>query len=256
MGLSRVDEPDWLLVDAHRREQLALKRRLLAERRDEVVAILPNIDAAPACAELARMLGDNGRYSARLSPEFVSGLEAAALSVQEDLCILLPDEDGRLVLAAACVCFPSHWRLQDKIGRPAGEIHGPVPRYEDELARKVDTFLERLPPDAVMTRRNWLIHETADLFVPDPPADPDFAIPPENLWLRSERQTLRRLPESGAVVFTIRTQQVQMAALQQRSDIARALADRLEAQQDDLARYAAYRAHVPALVHRLRSWQS
>jgi hypothetical protein len=31
------------------------------------------------------------------------------------------------------------------------------------------------------------------------------------LWLRVERQTLRRLPESGAIVFTIRTFQQRLA---------------------------------------------
>jgi dimethylamine monooxygenase subunit A len=107
-----------------------------------------------------------------------------------------------------------------------------------------------------MKRRNWMIHETPELFVPDAPAAPDTSIPPDHLWLRSERQTLRRLPESGAVVFTIRTQQVQIAALEHRPAVAAALADRLRAQPDDIARYAGYTAHVPALIHRLSQWQS
>src|SRR5207248_5320614 len=125
-----------------------------------------------------------------------------------------------------------------------------------ELARKVDRFLERLRPDALMKRRNWLIHETDELFVPGPPAKPDLSIPPDDLWLRSERQTLRRLPETDAVVFTIRTQQVSMSILEHRPDIAAALADRLAAQPDELGRYAAYGAHVPALIHRLTTWRN
>ena len=36
--------------------QLALKRRLLVEHRDEVLAFAPDIDSAPACTELLRML--------------------------------------------------------------------------------------------------------------------------------------------------------------------------------------------------------
>src|SRR3954452_13539789 len=93
-------------------------------------------------------------YRPAMDPGCEGDLERAALSVQEDLCVLLPDAGGRLVLAAACVCFPSHWRLADKIGLPVWDIHGPVPRYEDELARKVDTFIARLRPPAVMKRRN------------------------------------------------------------------------------------------------------
>src|SRR5262249_2765230 len=241
-----------------------LKRRLLRDHRDDVLLTLPDLHPAPACTELHRMLGENGRSSARFSPEFQGDgdgdgrdpLEGAASSVQEDLCVLLADAPGQLVLAAGCVCFPSHWRLADKMGTPAWAIHGPVPRYDDELAKKVDTFLDRLRPPAVMKRRNWTIHESAELFVPHSPAHVDVTIPPEDLWLRSERQTLRRLPESGAVVFTIRTQQVQIRALQQRPDIAGQLADRLSAQPGDRAQYAGYSAHVPALVHRLTQWRS
>jgi hypothetical protein len=251
MGLTRIPESDWLLPDDGRDEELALKRTLLRERRDEVLLTLPDFDTAPACAELLRMLVRRGPYRGHGDPEFGSGLERAALLVQEDLCVLLPDDDGRLVLAAACVCFPSHWKLADKMGRPASEIHRPVPRYGDELTNKVDTFVDRLRPPAVMKRRNWTIHESPELFAPHAPPTADPRIPPDDLWLRSERQTLRRLHETDAVVFTIRTQQAQIRVLAQRPDIAGKLADRLAAQPNDRAEYAGFAAHVPALVHRL-----
>jgi len=256
MGLTRIPESEWLLPDGYRAREVALKRQLLRDRRDDVLLTLPELDTAPACAELLRMLDGNGRYSARLSPESGDDLERAALSVPEDLCVLMPDDRGRLVLGAACVCFPSHWRLADKMGRPASEIHGPVPRYEDELASKVDTFLVRLRPPTVMKRRNWTIHESAELFAPTSPEHAEPTIPPEDLWLRSERQTLRRLPESDAVVFTIRTQQVQIRVLEHRPDVAGKLADRLTAQPQDRARYAGFSAHVDALIHRLSQWRN
>jgi hypothetical protein len=255
MGLTRIPESEWLLTDERRDEELALKEQLLRERRDEVLITLPDLDTAPACAELLRMLDGNGRHSARFSPEF-GALARAALLVQEDLCLLLRDEHGHLVLGAACVCFPSHWKLAEKMGKPAWDIHAPVPRYGHELAAKVDTFLDRLRPPSVMKRRNWTIHESPDLFAPHAPDMADTTIPPDDLWLRSERQTLRRLPETEAVVFTIRTQQVRIRALRGRPDIAGMLADRLVAQPEDRARYAGFSTHVPALVHRLRSWQS
>ncbi len=256
MGLTRIPESEWLLPDDHRAEELALKQRLLRERRDEVLLTLPELDSAPACAELLRMLDGNGRSGARFSPEFEHALEAAAVSVQEDLCVLLPDEHAQVVLAAACVCFPSHWRLADKMGKPARAVHEPVPRYEGELSKKVDTFLDRLRQPAVMKRRNWTIHESGDLFAPHSPEHANLTIPPEDLWLRSERQTLRQLPETGAVVFTIRTQQMQIGVLQHRPDVACRLADRLAAQPEDRARYAGYCAHVPALIRRLNQWRS
>ena len=44
------------------------------------------------------------------------------------------------------------------------------------------------------------------------------------LWLRSERQTLRRLPGTGAVVFTIRTQQAPLDVLAARPALRTRLA--------------------------------
>ena len=150
-------------------------------------------------------------------------LEAAGRLVQEDLCLMI--ERGGYHLDAACLCFPSHWRLADKIGRPAVELHGPVPHYADELADRVDRYLERLRPDVIGLRRNWSVHESPELFAPDRPPSIPLTIDQvaTGLWLRSERQTLRKLA-SGAVLFTIRVQQAPFADLAERPAIARALA--------------------------------
>ena len=59
-----------------------------------------------------------------------------------------------------------------------------------------------------MWRANWSVVENATLFHPQPRERlPDLTAENagEKLWLRVERQTLRRLPASRAVVFTIRT---------------------------------------------------
>ncbi|MBN2623351.1 MAG: DUF3445 domain-containing protein, partial [Acidimicrobiales bacterium] len=167
-------------------------------------------------------------------------LAAAAESVAEDLCLLVPGGDG-WVLAAGCVCAPSHWRLRDKVGRPVAEVHAPVPHYADELADRVDRFLDRLAPGRGAWRRNWLVHTDDRLFAPWPPPPPD---PPvhtaeagDRLWLRSEYQTLRRLPATGAVAFTIRTQQAPLSVVRARPGLARRMADAVASWSDDLVAY-------------------
>lgn len=163
---------------------------------------------------------------------------AAARLVQEDLCLMVPRPsatDGvvRHHLDAAVLCFPSHWRLRDKAGGSAAAIHGPVPTYADDLADRVDRYLARLRPDVIGVRRNWSIHDSPALHAPVPPSPPpdlDPATAGDALWLRSERQTLRALPRSGAVLFTIRVQQTPFSALAERPDVARALASRLRSQ--------------------------
>jgi hypothetical protein len=211
----------WLLPDDDRDVQLAYKARLLAERRSVVAAALPGTEAA--AAEVAVLVG-------AAEPT----LESAAVSVQEDLCLLVRGNEGWR-LDAGVVCFPSMWRIADKLGLPLAAVHGPVPAYGDELAERVDRFLDRLRPDRPVWRRNWFVHDSPELHLPDPPAAGGSPAVPEGLWLRSERQTLRRLAGSGAVLFTIRTQQAPLAVLAERPDVAARMA-------------AAIRAWSPALV--------
>ena len=96
------------------------------------------------------------------------------------------------------------------MGLPLDHVHEPVEGYRDSLTRRVDGLFDRLG-DRIVWRRNWFVHPNPALFQPSRPAEGDPVVPAANalrsLHLRSERQTLRRLPRSGQVLFTIRTQQ-------------------------------------------------
>jgi hypothetical protein len=72
------------------------------------------------------------------------------------------------------------------------------------------------------------------------------------VWLRSEYQTLRRLPRSQTILFTIRTQQVPLGALAARPDVARRMADALAAYPDDLRRSRLPSGGAKAVLARLR----
>ena len=165
-------------------------------------------------------------------------LDAAGRTVQEDLCVLI-EHEGRYVLEAASLCFPSHWRLHDKLGRSLAAIHSPVPHYAEELEAKVDRFFDRLRVDRPVVRRNLSVHGHDDLYRPEPHESPEsFAADAsgvDHVWLRSERQTLVRLPGTGAVLFTIKTQLCPVTALRHRPELADALAQKLGAEQPDLA---------------------
>src|SRR4029077_20284442 len=142
----------WLLRDERFDDYIALKRDLLASRHDDVFQALPGTE--DAAQEILDGIAPGSRAGAH-------PLETAALLVQEDLCVL---QDG--VLVAACVCFPSHWRLPEKIGQTTAALHGPVHGYDTELAGRVDNFIERLAPDHIAARRNFSLHERVDLFAP------------------------------------------------------------------------------------------
>jgi hypothetical protein len=237
MGTRSLGGEMWLINDDERDVQLALKRQLLANAHDVVVACEPGAD--DSAVEAAEMVAG------------AATLEDAAMAVQEDLCVLC-HRDGHWRLDAAVVCFPSMWRLSDKIGLPLAAVHAPVPAYADELADRVDRFLDRLRVDRPVWRRNWFVHHSPELHQPAPPPAPEELDVPKGLWLRSERQTLRRLERTGAILFTIRTQQAPLAAVATRPDVAAAMADAIEAWSEDLVAYRAAEAWRDRVVRWLR----
>jgi len=233
MATRNLPATDWLVVDEDRDRDLVRKAVLVEERHREVFAALDTPAVGAASLEVLELVLEATRQTAVASD--LHPLDAAGRLVQEDLCLLVL-RDGAPHLDAASLCFPSYWRLADKLGRPLAAVHQPVAHYADELATKVDTFLQRLRPERPVWRRNWSIHDDPTYFLPDPtpPLDVD---PPDGLWLRSERQTLRRLLSADVVLFTIRTQQVPLAELAQRADVAQRLADAIAAWSPDLRGY-------------------
>jgi dimethylamine monooxygenase subunit A len=159
---------------------------------DDIYRVLP--ESKPACSELAALIAmHTGKASdIDLDSDSVASLWRASLSVPEDLVIMLPGSEGYYI-AAASLCSPSHWRLRDKIGR-------------------IDRFFERLQHSRPVQRFNWSLQEDADYFAwprdGQAPFDADTPI-----FYRVERQTLRRLPETGAIAFTIRVFITPLAAL-------------------------------------------
>lgn len=217
-GLSPLDPANWLWPGADRAAQLAYRDRLFAERREAVLALLPEGEAA-AAELLERLLAhlrglpDYAVGAAAVTrPDGVAvALDDAPLTVAgrlaaEDWCLLARAPDGRHRLIGAALCFPSRWTLAEKIGRPLDAIHAPVPDYDDRMAARVERVFAALHPDRPVYRVNWLVHGTAELHLVAGAEEKTLAAaPPKALYLRTEHQTLRRLPRTGAVVFGIRT---------------------------------------------------
>jgi hypothetical protein len=223
MGV-HADVGDWPVpADVDR---LALRARLAAEHPDCIAAT----NGSEALIDEAVELFGGG------------DLAGLATSQGDDLCLLAPEQGWPLV--AGAVLFPSHWRLADKLGRPLAEVHEWVPGYP---AGQVDRFLDRLRPGQVVWRRNLLLHRDGELHAPGARTD---AVPVDRWWLRSERQTLRLLPRTGGVLFTIHTDTVPLADLS--GDTRAALADHLDALPPEWSPYAGVGPHLPDLLRSLR----
>ena len=252
MGLVTCSRSEWIELDERYVEELTLRRDLLARRRDEVFAAAPGSERARRetwdvlAAHLAEQWPDwfarEGRglvnrftgESWNLCDPGRDPLEAAAMLVQEDLCLIELGPQGP-VLTAGVVCFPSRWRLGEKLGRPLTAVHGPVPFYGERLARPVDRFMNLVKPGHVSVRLNWSVLDDPALFQPTGKFRTDRSdhITAENagdtLYVRVERQTLTRLPTSGAVLFTIRVHVYPLARIAARPEIAARLAEAVRA---------------------------
>ena len=277
MGLVTVPEAEWFEIDTLYPAQMAERRRLLADRRAEVFAAEPA--SAPARAETLAMVLE---HLTRLRPEWfqrdgdtvhvrLTGerleiaaydpLECAGRLVQEDLCLIEASPEGPR-LTAAVLCFPSRWRLAEKIGRPLALVHDAVPLYAERLARPVDRFMAHVRPGAVVARVNWSVLDDPALFQPggkgrvahDASITADNA--GERLFLRVERQTLRRLPVSGAVVFGIRVHVYPLACAVTTEESAAVLAGAVRALPEAMARYKSVPPFREALLGWLDRWGS
>ena len=245
MGLNALDPADWLWRDARFAAETAQRLDLLARRPEQVQAMLP--EALPAVQELVAMV--HAHLDLPMPPDAL--LPALAPLAQEDFCIMQAQPDGRYALTAALLCFPAHWRLGEKLGRTMGEIHGPVPGFNARLGGPADRFFASLTAERPVWRANWSVVETPVLFHPQPRGPLDdltAANAGERLWLRVERQTLRRLPETRAVVFTIRTLISRLDEVVAEAGVAAAMAQRLREMEPGMAGYKGMPVLGPALL--------
>jgi hypothetical protein len=270
MGLQSAPPEAMIELDALWPEQIAARRALLAQRHADVFAALPGSEAASAAvlARLAALLPrrfpalfavEEGRIHNRRTGESWSierperhPLEVAGRLVQEDLCLIGPDHR----LTAALLCFPSRWRLADKIGKPLPQVHAPVPLYAETLARPVERFLAMVKPGRLALRFNWSITDDPALFQPaghgrtEANTAVTAANAGEKLFLRVERQTLSRAADH--VLFTIRVHQTPLARAIQTAEEAARLAGAVTALPDAMARYKS----IPPVRAALLGWLS
>ena len=222
IGARVLDVTKWLEVDAHYARDVAEKRALMGTVSGQVFAALPR--GLKGSEEVLALV--TAHLSDRL-PALVASLPAndssqhplvrAALKVQEDLCVMSL-VDGEWILSAASVCFPNRWDLTAKIGRSLSGIHEPVPDYEAKIGVATNNLFHKLTVERPIWRLNWTIMDSPVLHQPAPLPLPDAlritgGDLAENLWFRRERQTLRKLPQSGDILFTIRTYTDSLAAV-------------------------------------------
>ena len=218
-GMRPVGDVPWITVDEAYAAQIAERADLMAHQRERVCAILPDCQGAFAelldlcLSEMARhpdfAVGQGGvtRPDGVLVPiDRADPAGTLAVLLQEDLCLLQKQGDEH-VLTGAVLCFPSNWTLDEKIGRPLVRIHKPIPEYDEDIAKRVQRLFDGVRPGRAMWRANRVVHDHHALFQPKREAEvKNYS--KTGRFLRSERQTVLRLPQSDAVLFAIHTKVV------------------------------------------------
>ena len=186
-------------------------------------------------------------------------MQMAARMVQDDLAIMFEKPDGQYYLLAGSILLAGFWRLSDKFGMPLSEIHtsGDVPGFKSKLEKGMMNFFRRVQPGQPVLRNNYFIQVDDNLAWSDSigsedpvelkdgkgtmqasgwsTAEKNKAI--QHHYFRSERQSLRRLPRSGGVVFTIRTYFEPITKVAEEPGVPGRLASAVRSWGDDVARY-------------------
>jgi hypothetical protein len=286
IGLKPLDPAEWIEVDEKLDAYLEEKDRLYASVPEKVFAAQPDtvesqrqvldllVEHLPSRFPGTYRLVDGrveiaaGDRSVDLAEESRAPLLTASRLVQEDLVLMRKGEDGWR-LAAASLCFPSSWSLTEKFGRALDDIHVPVPGFGrgSRTAGLITRIFDNLKVGQPVLRLNWSLQTDRELHKPlsgagrterAATAEPRF---PGNAataaFIRVERQTLRKLPASGDILFTIRIHLDPMTALKghpERAALAASFAaqlDALDAAQLDYKGLAADRTRLAEALRKV-----
>lgn len=164
---------------------------------------------------------------------------AMMMLASEDLLLMCPDgkKEGitQYKLKSGVLAFPNGWSLVSKIhqpeqadianvwheakkeslrnarlGKTPAEIHKDlVPHYDKHFAHHIDLAFSNMQPGKITWRRNWGPTLTDELFQHFDSKQPNIPATSPEVWnggfVRSEHETFRKLEQSGAIVFSIKT---------------------------------------------------
>ncbi|KAI9375789.1 hypothetical protein BJX61DRAFT_539520 [Aspergillus egyptiacus] len=240
MGIRRMDWDNWIEMDSYFLRYHDTKASELKKDFDAHVKYVDNAVTKNACFEVYEELvtylthrypkifrleagtvhnaltGEQFRFPAQSPSE---ALATSALLVQDDLVIMVENDDGHYHLDAGAVCLPGFWRLGEKFRMSLDTLHfeAGVPHYAAKLQKSMNRFFKTLPAARPVVRNNYFIQLDDGLHWSHRMGDQSGAevaswatanshgITIQDLHFRSERQSLRRLPRSGAILFTVRT---------------------------------------------------
>ncbi|EXA32997.1 hypothetical protein FOVG_15803 [Fusarium oxysporum f. sp. pisi HDV247] len=197
MGLEKCTFSDIIPIDKTLEERLALRRKIVREHSDMVIASEPCSEAAVKefylwmvktylprrysslyCLEADMLVGP---ASTRLPLDPPSDVKTILRLLAENIdaeLFFLHRQGDTYVAKALILCYAFSFNPSLKLNKTLAEIHGPVPGYKEKLERPMNRYFTSLPKGKVVKRHNWNISLGRELFVPG--ENPLTVLP---LWL-------------------------------------------------------------------------
>ena len=285
MHIHKLDPKDWIKLDATYYGQMKLRKQLMKENFEAVFVSRSAPSTEIAKIEVLDHLLENldtyhsdkfRLYNETIGVEnlildekiFLNAADPLVIAshlVQEDWIVMEWDEESsEYVLSSGILCFPMSWSLQQKFLKPLTKIHAPSREY-DHISDNVANVFDSITPKGSVWRANWVLSNNLkssfDLFSPishrheekkNVSSEYDFEKTGKEIFLRVEYQTLRRLPKSNAVLFSIRTYQRPLEEfLSLPKQDAKALADAIRNLSDHARIYKGAHLWGPAALHYL-----
>ncbi|MEO1187533.1 MAG: heme-dependent oxidative N-demethylase subunit alpha family protein [Pseudomonadota bacterium] len=229
-GLKSLPLAQWLTPDTEAEVWLRDKCLILKMMRASVVAGDTMGEAAEEALEM--IVAATGRVPNQHMP---TALEEAASIVSDDLCLMQEFHPGDWRLSGGVLCAPTYWTLPERIGLDLAGLHGPVPGGDSDLSPRVARIFGGLKPGVVLERFNWTIQASEKRYTPDRPTVAGKHM--DDLHLRVERQTIRKLPRTKAILFAIRVSVDPLMPILRDSEAREAFEDAWLGASPDLRRY-------------------
>src|SRR5690348_695140 len=264
LGLRPIRPESWILIGADHTELMRQKHDRLNRFRPYYYRTLP--ESLPAQRELrnrvtAHLLSDHSESFQRtgsvvrsvltnqtLDPndDSIEPLLQLSYMIEEDF-MLLDEGGGTPRITAAANAYSSSGRLVTSVGHDMEWTHAPVPQLTQKLGSKITRVIRSVHAATPCERFNWQLTPMASVFFPhdDPHAanaaamqhisaelhrDPARAA--ELLWIRVERQTLSRLPNSNTVAFSLHTYSDPLSSIQSDLDARQRVTISVQAECD------------------------
>jgi dimethylamine monooxygenase subunit A len=249
LGLRPIRPESWILIGAEHAHMMRQKHDRLNRFRSYYYRTLPQ--SLRAQRELrervtTHLVADHPQSFARagsvvrslitgqildLDDDSVEPLLQLSYLIEEDF-MLLDETEGAPRITAASNAYSSSGRLVASVGNNIEWAHEPVPRLTQKLGTKINRVVGSVHATTPCERFNWQLTPMGSVFFP--PTDPhganaaamhdvlaelrsDPARAGELLWIRVERQTLSRLPDSSAMAFSLHTYSDPLSSI--RSDL-------------------------------------